>query len=57
MEDESGQNGRFEVVKTEVEAGHHAEVATAAAERPEEVGVLHFVGPDQLAVGGYKLDP
>ncbi len=35
----------------EQEARHHAKVATSAAQRPEEIGVLAFAGSDKTAVG------
>jgi hypothetical protein len=40
----------------ELERGHHAEVAAAAADRPEQVGVLLGGGTDELAPGCDELD-
>jgi hypothetical protein len=40
-------------VDPEFERGHHPEVATAAAEGPEQVVVLFLVGHQELAVGGH----
>jgi hypothetical protein len=38
-------------MRLEQEAGHNAKVATSAAQRPEEIGVLAFAGRDETAVG------
>ena len=37
--------------------GGDSEVATAAADRPEEVGLLVLVGVDDAAVGEHELGP
>ena len=46
---------RFDGVQLELEAHHHAEIATATAQRPEEIGVFGFTGVDQPAIGGYDV--
>src|SRR3954449_427739 len=51
-----GHDGRAERVELELEGGGDAEVAPAAVQRPEEVGVLVAAGPDGDAVGGDELD-
>ena len=38
-------------MRLEQEARHHAEVAAAATQRPEEIGVLILAGGDKAAVG------
>ena len=38
-------------MRLEQEARHHAEIAAAAAQRPEEIGVLALAGRDEAAVG------
>ena len=43
-------------VELELEAGHDAEVAAAATDRPEEVGVRILAGGDLAAVGRHDLD-
>ena len=43
-------------VEAELEAGDDAEVAAAAADRPEQVGVLGLAGDHDAAVGGDDLD-
>ena len=43
-------------VEAELERGDDAEVAAAAAQRPEQLGVVVGVGADELAVGGDELD-
>jgi hypothetical protein len=40
----------------QLQRGHHAEVAAAAAQGPEQVLVLVGVGAHLLAVGGHELD-
>jgi hypothetical protein len=42
-------------VQPELEGGDDAEVAAAAADRPEQVGVLPLAGPHALAVGQHQL--
>jgi hypothetical protein len=42
-------------VQPVLEAGGHPEVAAAAADRPEQVGVVLVVGPQQPAVGGDEV--
>src|SRR3712207_3765735 len=51
MQQEPGEDdaGRMDA---ELERGDDAEVAPAAAESPEEIGVLLRVHPDELPVGG-----
>jgi hypothetical protein len=43
-------------VGVEGEGGDHAEVAAAAVQGPEEVGVLGLTRRHMLAVSGDKLD-
>ena len=43
-------------MEAELERGDHAEVAAAASQRPEQVGVLVLGRPQQLAVGRYDVD-
>ena len=38
-----------------LEAGDHAEISAASAERPEEVLVLRSAGGENLSIGGYDL--
>ena len=40
----------------ELQRGHHAEVASATAQRPEQVGVFRRRCPRELAVGGDDFD-
>ena len=47
---------RLDRVEPELQRGDHAEVAAAAADRPEQLGLGVRVGPDQPAVGGDDLD-
>ena len=54
--DQPAVDGRADLVQAEREPGDDAEVAAAAAERPEQVGVLVAVGGADLAVGGDDLD-
>ena len=46
---------RVERPHAEAEPGGDAEVAAAAADRPEQVGVGLGVGADELAVGGHDV--
>ena len=43
-------------VQRELERGHDAEVAAAAAQRPEQLGMLVGGGADRLAARGHELD-
>ena len=43
-------------IEAELEAGHDAEVAAAAADGPEQVGVLLLARGDEPALGGDDLD-
>ena len=54
-EDGPGHHGRADGVEREPERGDDAEVAAAASQRPEQIGV--FVGgrPDDAALGGDHL--
>ncbi len=54
-EDGPGHHGRADGVEREPERGDDAEVAAAASERPEQIGV--FVGgrPDDAALGGHHF--
>ena len=54
-EDGSGHHGRAEGVQAEPERGDDAEVAAAAAQRPEQVGVLDRGRPDDAALSGDHL--
>ena len=49
-EDRAGVD-RADRMRLEQEARHDAEVAAAAAQRPEEVGVLALAGRDEAAIG------
>ena len=40
----------------ELDRGDDREAATAAAQRPEQIGLVLGVGVDELAVGGHELD-
>jgi hypothetical protein len=40
----------------ELDRGHDAEVAAAAAQRPEQVGVMLVVGTHEGALGGHELE-
>ena len=40
----------------ELECGDDPEAAAAAAERPEELGLVFAVGADESSVGGHELD-
>ena len=59
----SGVAGRMSIppttsasgVEPELEPGHDAEVAAAAADRPEQVRVRLGVDAEELAVGGHDL--
>ena len=48
----AGQHRRPQRLQLEGEVGHDAEVAPAAPQAPEQVGVLFLVGHHELAVGG-----
>ena len=43
-------------MEAELDRGHHAEVAAAAAQRPEQVGIVVAVDPTEVAVGRHDLD-
>ena len=45
----------LDLVQPELEPGHDAEVAAAATQRPEQVGVLVLAGAHELAVGQHDL--
>ena len=47
---------RADRVEPEHERRRHAEVAAAAVQRPEQVGVLVLAGGDLPAVGGDEID-
>ncbi len=55
VHDESAQHVGADRVESELEAGDHAEVAAAASERPEEVGVLGRAGAHHLTGRGHDL--
>ena len=42
-------------MKAELEGGDDAEVAAAPPQRPEQIGVVAFAGPQQLAVGRHHV--
>src|SRR3546814_4155031 len=51
-----GQDGGSDRVEAEFERGDHAEVAAAAPQRPEQVGVLVLRRPQPLALGRHDVD-
>ena len=51
-EDRAGQHHRADRVQPELERRRDAEVAAAAAQAPEQLGVLVLAGVHELAVGG-----
>ena len=55
IEDRAGGHGRADRVQIELEGGDDAEIASAAAQAPEEVGVLRRARGEDLAVGGDHL--
>jgi hypothetical protein len=46
---------RVDLVQVELELGHHAEVAAAPTDRPEQVGVLVGRGGDDAPVGEHHV--
>jgi DNA-binding transcriptional LysR family regulator len=56
VDEVAGEQLRPVRVGAEREGGDHAEVATAAVQRPEEVGMLGLARRDLPAVGGHQLD-
>jgi len=54
-EDRPGHHGRAEGMQRELERGDDAEVAAAASQRPEQVGVLVGGRPDDADLGGDHL--
>src|SRR5215813_13967651 len=42
-------------MQLEFQCSYDAKVATAAAQRPEQVHILHRIGPAKFAVGGHDL--
>jgi hypothetical protein len=54
-EQQAGLHDRPHLVQAELELGDHAEVAAAAADRPEQVGILVRRGPLDPPVGGDQL--
>src|SRR5262245_19304025 len=42
-------------MEAELERGDHAEIAAAAPQRPEQIGVLVLGRPQQLALGRYDV--
>ena len=42
-------------VRLEQEARHHAEIAAAAAQRPEQIGILRLARRDEAAVGQHDV--
>src|SRR5262249_10512737 len=55
-EDGPGQDGGPDGVEAELERGDHAEVAAAASQRPEQIGVRILGRPQQLAGGRHDVD-
>ena len=55
VDDQAAQHVGADRVEPELEAGDDAEVAAAASERPEEVGVLGCAGANHLAGRGHDL--
>ena len=55
VEHDTAHDGGPDRVHGEFELGDHAEVAAAAPQRPEQVGVFLLAGPHQLTVGRYHL--
>src|SRR5262249_52700913 len=51
-----GRYGGPDGMEAELERGDNAEVAAAASQRPEQVGVRILGRPQQLAVGRYDVD-
>ena len=49
-QDQHAADDRADAVQAELQAGHDAEVAAAAADRPEQVGMVLGVGAHELAV-------
>ena len=45
MDNEAGQHFRANLVEAEAERRHDAVVAAASADRPKQIGVLAFAGP------------
>ena len=56
MQHEPAEHLRADRVQRELDRGDDAEVAAAAAQRPEQVGVLVGGGADELAARGHELD-
>src|SRR5262249_31246923 len=54
-EDQPTQDG-LDRMKAQARGRHHAEIAAAAAQRPEQVGILHWAGSDEPAVGEDNID-
>ena len=54
-EDEHPADDGIHVVQPELETGGHAEVASAAPDRPEEIRVGLGVRAQELAVGGHNF--
>ena len=55
VDDEAGQDLRAHRVEPELERGHDAEVAAAAPEPPEEVGLVLLARVEELAVGRHDV--
>ena len=55
-EDRPCEDGRAHRVKAKLELGDDPEVSAAAAQAPEEVGVLGLARLDELAPGGDEVD-
>ncbi len=56
VERQPGEHLALDRVQAELERGDHAEVAAAAAQRPEQLGMLVRGRAHLLALGGHELD-
>jgi hypothetical protein len=52
VEHRAGEDERADRMQAVLQRRHHPEVATATAQRPEQLGVLALAGGDELAVSG-----
>ena len=55
-EDRSRDDFRSQRMEPELELGHDSEVATAAANPPEQIGILGLTGLQQFAASGDDVD-
>jgi hypothetical protein len=56
VHDEAGEHLGTDLVQLEVEAGDDAEIAAAAADRPEELGIFSCTRPPAATVWGDDVD-